>query len=221
MILREFRIAGEIRSVPSGKSMRVSGLAARYSSPTLIGDKFNNKRGFKEVLAPGSFRAALTPDALKQHDPTMRVNHDPNQVLGRVSAGTLRLRETDSGLAFDCELPNSEMGRSIYESVKRGDMAACSFGFSDDDSQWDVEDDRGTKRARRTIRSIRALHDVSIVTEPAYRETFVQARSNGLAPIEYRDGRNIVIPENILEKVSDADAADVIRRRRELLNAAL
>lgn len=219
MILREFRMAGEIRSyaAPSGKAMRVSGLAARYSSPTFIGDKTNAKRSYKEVLAPGSFRAAMTPAALKEHDPTLRLNHDPNKVLGRLSAGTLRLRATAEGLEFDADLPPTEDGRSVYESVKRGDMAACSFGFSDADADWDIEEGR----ARRTIRSIRALHDVSIVTEPAYKETFVQARSNGLQAIEYRDGSTVVIPKNILEKVSDADAADVIRRRRELLNAVL
>lgn len=219
MILREFRMAGEIRAAsPAGKSMRLSGLAARYNSATVIGDARSRNRGFKEVLAPGAFRAALTAAALKESNPSFRLNHDMNKVYGRVSSGTLRLRDTSDGLAFEVDLPNTADAAALHESVMRGDLNGCSFGFSDIDEKWDVDENRF---ARRTIRSIRALHDVSVVTEPAYRETFVQARDNGLQPIEYRDGRNVVIPDFILEQVSDEDAADVIRRRRQLLNAVL
>lgn len=217
-LVREFRMAGEIRCASAaGKAMRLSGLAARYNSATIIGDAKARNRGFKEILAPGAFRAALTPDALKNADPTFRLNHNMDKVMGRVSSGTLRLRETDAGLEFDVDLPNTSDAAAVHEAVMRGDLNGCSFGFSDIDEKWDVDENRF---ARRTIRSIRALHDVSVVTEPAYRETFVQAR-NGQQPIEYRDGRNVVIPDFILAQVSDDDAAEVIRRRHQLLNALL
>jgi HK97 family phage prohead protease len=208
--MKETRIlvGAEIRTA-SAKQMRVSGLAARYNSVTTIGDA-KNKRSFREVLAPGAFRAALTPAALKENDPTFRVNHDPNQVMGRLSAGTLRLRESGDGLEFECDFPDSEAGRNAYESIRRGDIRHCSFGFDDVDDDWEIDGDR---KAKRTIRSIRRLSDVSAVTEPAYRETFVNARSEQRSQIE--------IPQQFIVEEPETDSVEAIARRRQLLGIAL
>jgi hypothetical protein len=50
--MKETRIVlGEVPACMSGKGMRVSGIAARYSNPTVIVVK-SAKASFQEVLAP-------------------------------------------------------------------------------------------------------------------------------------------------------------------------
>src|SRR5580692_3290000 len=141
-------VVGEVRACATGKPMRVSGLAARYNYPAKIGKRFMEK------LAPGAFRHAVR----SKQDVAFLINHDMNRLMGRVSAGTLRLRETDEGLEFDADLPDTEDGRNAYESIRRGDMHQCSFGFDNDvDQQWEMgedPDDRAKKIPHRTIRNI-------------------------------------------------------------------
>src|SRR4029077_10491849 len=113
----------EVRAIgAAGKAMRVSGIAARYNSPTIIG---RGSRGpFKEVLLPGAFRKAVD----SKQDAAFLINHDPNKLFGRVSAGTLRLRDAADGLHFECDFPDTEEARNAYTSIQRGDMHGCSFG---------------------------------------------------------------------------------------------
>ena len=61
---------------------------------------------------------------------------------------------------------------NLYERVKRGDVTQCSFGFNILDEDVDYRAD-GT--IKWTIKEI-DLHEVSIVTFPAYEETEVTAR---------------------------------------------
>ncbi len=196
----------------SGKAMRVSGMAARYNSPTKIGIRTGK---FIEVIKRGAFRSSL---AAKQ-DTAFLINHDPSRLMARVSSGTLRLKETDEGLLFDADFPDTEDARAAYASIQRGDMHEMSFGFDPDvDADWDTDgdpDDRRKRIARRSIRNFKKVLDVSAVTYPAYPNTSVHARS---AVIEQRS-ETIVIPEQILiATVSDKDAAKIIERRRRVLD---
>jgi len=110
------------------------------------------------------------------------VNHDSNQILGRVANGTLSLRESERGLEFECRLnPESQAHRDLYASVKRGDINACSFAFTldgkDGDSWAICRDERGHSFSHRTLWNVR-IHDVSVVVSPAYPQgTGVSARS--------------------------------------------
>src|SRR5262249_7616398 len=109
---------------------------------------------------------------------------------------------------------DSEDGRNAYASIKRGDMSECSFGFTCDegDDSWDVEtDERGKRMARRTVRNIAVLSDVSAVTFPAYDKTNIHAR-------EQRS--EVVIPEKFIVE-PETDSIEAIERRRQLLNISL
>jgi HK97 family phage prohead protease len=213
-MLREKRIVyGEVRAVGvAGKAMRVSGMAARYNSPTVIG---RGERGsFKEVLLPGAFRKAVTA----KQDTAFLINHDANKLMGRVSSGTLRLRDTDEGLCFDCDFPDTEEARSAYASIQRGDMHGCSFGFGTEtgDDEWSVERATGGKAvAVRKIRNVASLNDVSAVTFPAYDGTSVSAR--------FENRSAIMIPKEfeIVETEDETDSVESIARRRQLLNISL
>ena len=201
-------------SMGSGKVMRVSGMAARYNSPTKIGTRVGK---FLEVIKRGAFRSSLAAN----QDVAFLVNHDPNRLMARVSSGTLRLKETDEGLLFDADFPDTEDARTAYASIQRGDMHQMSFGFDPDvDADWDSDvdpADRKVRMARRSIRNFKTVNDVSAVTFPAYKDTSIHARS---AVIEQRS-ETIIIPEEILiATVTNRDAEKILERRRRVLDIA-
>lgn len=84
-------------------------------------------------------------------------NHDPNYVLGRTSAGTLTLREDEKGLYFDVRAPDTQWGRDLYASVKRGDVNQCSFGFQVIADEWGTIDGMDT-RTLKEVRLVRRIH---------------------------------------------------------------
>lgn len=126
--------------------------------------------GFREQIAPGAFA-----DAIKTDDVRALFNHNPDHVLGRNMAGTLKLSEDVRGLAIEIEPPDTQMARDLMTSMERGDISQMSFGFSvrPNGSNWAQNDEGATIR---TLTSVR-LYDVSPVTYPAYTQTDVAVRS--------------------------------------------
>jgi HK97 family phage prohead protease len=153
----------EVRAVDGKRTM--SGIAARYNVRSL------DLGGFTEVLAPGAFTRTLTDPA---SDVCCLYGHNlGNGLLGRTTSGTLRLRSTDDGLAFDCDLPNTTLGNDTAESISRGDVTGMSFGF------MVVNDDWATASDGTTVRTVKDLDlmEISAVPFPAYPSTSVQMRS--------------------------------------------
>jgi len=124
--------------------------------------------GFRETIARGAFADVLADDV------RALFNHDPNQVLGRSVAGTLRVAQDDTGLYYEVDLPDTQAARDLLTSVKRGDVSQSSFAFTVDKDEW-REDDEG--RVIRTIEKVKRLYDVSPVTYPAYPDATVGMRS--------------------------------------------
>jgi len=123
--------------------------------------------GAYEEIAPGAFANTLSNDI------RALINHETRLVLGRNKSGTLELREDSYGLWGRVKInPNDTDAMNLYERVKRGDVDQCSFGFNivREDTEW--RDDGSVKW---TIREV-DLHEVSVVTFPAYEDTGVQAR---------------------------------------------
>lgn len=130
-----------------------------------------NLGGFVERIAPGAFRKAL-----KTSDTRALFNHDANMPLGRVSAGTLRLKEDDKGLAMEIDPPDTQYARDLMVSIERRDVREQSFGFiiAEGGDKWT---DTDKTIAKRTINEISEVFDVSPVTFPAYPDTSVALRS--------------------------------------------
>jgi len=123
--------------------------------------------GAYEEIAPGTFSNTLSNDI------RALVNHETRLVLGRNKSGTLELREDSYGLWGRIKInPNDTDAMNLYERVKRGDVDQCSFGFNivREDTEW-----REDGSVKWTIREV-DLHEVSVVTFPAYEDTGVQAR---------------------------------------------
>jgi HK97 family phage prohead protease len=224
----------EIRASKAGGQMRVQGYAATYdqlSNPI----QGNGKGSFRERIAKGAFKRILRTNP----DVVLLFNHDTNQVLGRTTSGTLRLREDDNGLAFDADLPDTTAGRDVYKSIERGDLNGCSFAFQlgermEDWEEEEIEDEedkgirgklkRMAKCIVRTIRDFSNLYDVSIVTNPAYPGTTVDARCLA-ACAEFRERRIPVkgpLPSHDFEN-SFEDRIDILKQqaKRQRLNKTI
>ncbi len=110
----ERRAAIELRA-SGGNSPKLGGYAAVFDSPS------QDLGGFIEIVKPGAFSRTLRSNST---DPLALVQHQPQLVLGRRSAGTLRLNEDAKGLAFEIDLPETSAARDLLVSVERGDVRA-------------------------------------------------------------------------------------------------
>ncbi len=133
--------------------------------------------GIRERIMPGCFRASLA-SGTEVH---ALLNHDMSNVpLGRLSNGTLQLKDTDQFLSMRVQLSrNIQLHRDVYESVKRGDISEMSFAFiPEDEDMTDGEYDGERCLVRQVKRA--SIHDVSVVNLPFYGKsaTSVAARSN-------------------------------------------
>lgn len=159
----EIRAAGDV-----GKVAR--GYAALFNSETNIGGYF------REVIAPGAFA-----DAIKSSDVRALIDHDTGRVIGRTTAGTLRLSEDSTGLAVEIDLPDTSDGRDLAVQLERGDISGMSFGFRVTHDEWDETGDI----PKRTIHAVE-LFEVSVVAFPAYDDTSIALRSLDAARNEKR-----------------------------------
>lgn len=133
--------------------------------------------GAFEEVAPGAFDNTLSNDV------RALMNHDTGFVLGRNKSNTLELKVDSRGLWGSIKVnENDSDAVNLYERVKRGDVDQCSFGFNILKEDTDYRED-GT--IKWTIREI-DLHEVSVVTFPAYGETSVQARMKQKEQMEKR-----------------------------------
>ena len=138
---------------------------AVFNSPTELWP------GCIEQIAPGSFASSLSRDV------RALIDHEPRLVLGRTVAGTLDLREDETGLYGEIKI-NERDGdaMNLYARVQRGDVSQCSFGFDIVAEDYVASPDGQT--CTWTIRDV-VLYEVSVVTFPAYEATSAVARADG------------------------------------------
>lgn len=155
----------EIRAIETIKAtddeqMTVEGYALRFNKLS------NDLGGFVEEISPEALKEADLSDV------RALIDHDSSKVLGRTTSETLELTVDDEGLYFRCQLPNTSYAKDLYENIRLGNINQCSFGFilDEDGDSFEKRDDGLFKR---TLRKIKSLFDVSIVTYPAYDDTDV------------------------------------------------
>lgn len=175
----------EVRATDDGELV-IRGYAAVF-------DKWSEDiGGFREKVAKGAFSDTLDADV------RALVNHDPNEIIGRSKAGTLRMSEDKVGLAVEIDPPAS--ARRWIDALQRGDIDQMSFGFRTVEDEWEYGKDGDPDE--RTLRKVE-LFDVSIVTYPAYPDTTVAAEARSA----WHETQNI-----------EAEASDLdLRRRRNRL----
>ena len=114
--------------------------------------------GFREIIAPNAFESVLSDDV------RALINHDPNLLLARTTSGTLNLEQTNEGLQYSFDVPDTTYGRDLIISMERKDITQSSFAFTIEDDSWETTEDGEI----RTINKVKQLYDVSPVTYPAY-----------------------------------------------------
>lgn len=159
----------DIQKSTEEEPLKLRGYAIVYNSLSepLYGDLF------RERINRGAFTKSLLKD-----DQVCLWGHDTRYVLGRKSAGTLILREDDNGLYFEVFLPNTTWARDLKESVDRGDIKQMSFGFKVVRDNW-LDNKDTLKEYGMPIREVEeiTLHEISLVTFPAYPETNVRDKN--------------------------------------------
>lgn len=120
----------EFRS--NGTQLTAAGVAMRY------GTKSKPIRGqFREVFHPGAFARTINQQDVIAHNE----HHGP--YLGRTGAGSLRLVDDRSQLAYEIDLPDTTAGRDAAALLERGDIKGSSIGFRaiPKTVKWGVDDD--------------------------------------------------------------------------------
>jgi HK97 family phage prohead protease len=137
--------------------------------------------GYYECMERGAFDGILSS---KDTDVRALFNHNPDFLLGRQSSGTLRVSSDSTGLPFEIDLPNTQLGNDVRELAARGDLSGASIGFLPDQVEWSAAPD-GLRMC--TITSLQYLRDLGPVTFPQFSETSATLRSVTYgAPVESR-----------------------------------
>lgn len=161
----------EVRVNADGQPPKIEGYAAVFNQPSEVMDDWFG--GWREYVAPGAFTKTLKDGA----DVRALLNHDPNFVLGRSKAGTLRLWEDAKGLGYEVTPPDTQWARDLIATMRRGDIDQSSFAFRTVRDRWGVgAADDGSEIDERWVLEAQ-LFDVSPVTYPAYPQTSSDVRS--------------------------------------------
>jgi HK97 family phage prohead protease len=155
----------EIRSTGDGRT--IVGIAAPLGKWNSIRDQAGE---YDEMLARGSFSRTIAQRAGKI--PLHAMHESRKLPLGPVRS----LAEGDDGLRMEAYVSKTTYGDEVLELVRDGALGGLSIGFSPIREEWSRD------RSRRTHHEV-ALHEVSLVTTPAYKEALVAGlRSAAPAP---------------------------------------
>jgi HK97 family phage prohead protease len=88
----------------------------------------------------------------------------------------MTVEEDQVGLRFTCELPNTTYAKDLVESLKRGDIRGCSFGFRLPVGGDEWRPPTGDQPRARYLKECELL-ECSLVSIPVYPETEVALRS--------------------------------------------
>jgi len=144
--------------------------SARLSGRFPYNEMAELAKGRSEIFAPGSLEARSNVYLLSQHK--------FETPLASVEAGTLVLQADDEALTFEArlspEVANTTHGRDTLSLIRSGLAVGISPGFRVMDNGDRVE--RGNGGLVRTVTRAE-LHELSIVTRPAFEAAQVEARS--------------------------------------------
>jgi len=143
----------------------------------------------------GGFRERILPDAVTfDSDLKADFNHNPNYIIGRAKAGTLKVSIDSNGVYMDAIPPATSWARDLHASIARGDIDQGSFSFRVLPGGQQITEENGEQV--RTLSKI-LVRRVSVVSDPAYTKTSIEARSRGGKPSHAGGGAPKQAPSSI------------------------
>ena len=164
----------ECRDDSESGTVHVRGCAVVFGQKTRIRSYWEE---FDEVID----RHAL--DKTDMSDVALFINHDSMMIplaRSRKGVGTISFEIREDGLWFDSDLDvkGNPRASEAVSALRRKDINKMSFAFRIKAQEWSNLDAKGDEVPLRTLKDISILHEISIVTYPAYEGTSVDARSS-------------------------------------------
>lgn len=174
---REIRVCGEdcaprIREVEGAESRKIRGYAIVFGRESeLLSDYWER---YREIIEPGAVDVVL----LDSSDIKMTLWHNRERLLARRNngEGTLLVGIDEKGVWYEFDAPHTPDGDTALELVKRGDLAGSSFIYTTDESNDVRYNKLSDGTIVRHVLKISRIYDMTIASDPAYRDTTVNAR---------------------------------------------
>jgi HK97 family phage prohead protease len=160
----------ELRRTPGAVEVRAAdGKPSEFTGRAVVYDQWSELLYgvFRERIAPGAFDDSLASG----RDIYASIDHDPERLLGRTSAGTLTISPGKDGIDVSVPVADYSYARDLAVAIGRGDLRGMSFIFDVVDDAWETRD--GVPH--RTVRKA-DIYEVSWVYFPAYPQTDAGAR---------------------------------------------
>ena len=165
----------------------VEGYATTFNDPYVLWEDPYDNTQYLEQISPDAFERCDMSDIIMQFD-------HANDVLARLSNGTLIVEPDEHGLFIAADLSKSEAARNRFEEIKNGLVTRMSWAFSIAASEFDRE------THITTITKVKKIYDVSAVSLPADPNTEISAR-------------------NLLDGVIEQSHKEHVRRKNALIRA--
>lgn len=163
---RVFLSALEVRAGEDDQENTIFGYALKWSEVTQIG------RWFTEQFRQGAFAETLAED-----DQIMMLQHE-SLPIARKSAGSLTLREDDTGLYFESTLDQADPDAvKALVKVRNKSLKGVSVGFTlydGGEELWTNGEDNDPDH--REIVKVGELFEISLVSMAQYKSSEVSAR---------------------------------------------
>jgi HK97 family phage prohead protease len=151
----------------------ITGYGAVFYSADDPGTEYWLWGDIAERIAPGAFDRAIA----EQHDARGLFNHDPDNLLGRVSNGTMTISKDAKGMRYEIPVDEADPDHQrVVRKIERGDLTGSSFAFYPTTITWREETKDGKTYDLRIIEDLE-LVDTGPVTYPAYESTTAGVRS--------------------------------------------
>ena len=161
----------EMRAEEEERGAVITGYPIVFEQETDLGE-------FREIIDAGSMG-----DGSILRDVVLLVNHDFGMIpIARSRRNndnsTMKLTPDQHGVAMRAllDIEGNPTSKAAYSAVRRGDITGMSYAFIVNEERWT---DLDTEKPLRRIMSYSYLPEVSMVTDPAYKGTSVQAASAG------------------------------------------
>ena len=164
---REYR--SMTMSAVEGQEYKVHGYATTFDDPYVLWED-------RDIVV----REIIDHDALLNADMSdviMQVNHE-GRVFARNSNDTLSLVPDAHGLGVEAYLGGTDLGRGVFQDIAGGYMTKMSWAFTVERDEWKSEQaPDGRSLETRTIKAVKKIYDVSVVSIPANDATEISARN--------------------------------------------